>query len=78
MTTKKITLNELKNIVKKIIKEQTEYSYILKNLINKYQKKYGYKPSIGELYDLYNQGELILSDVEEDSLIKAFEDKGLR
>jgi len=38
--------------------------------IKKYQKKYGYKPSMPELYSLYTQGELILTDIEEDILLK--------
>ena len=42
----------------------------MKSIIKKYQKKYGYKPTVLELYNLYQQGYLILTDKEENELIK--------
>jgi len=44
----------------------------MNNLISKYEKKFGYKPTIGELYGLYTQGVLELTDEEENLLIKTF------
>jgi len=41
-------------------------------IIEKYEKKYGYMPTIKELYNLYIQGELRLTDHEENTLIKEF------
>lgn len=51
-----------------------ETSKTVQNIINKYEKKYGYKPSKEELNNLYTSGELYLTDKEEDELIKYFED----
>jgi hypothetical protein len=42
----------------------------MKSLISRYEKKFGYKPTIGELYSLYTQGVLILTDEEENALLK--------
>lgn len=42
----------------------------MKSIIIKYQKKYGYKPTVLELYNLYRKGFLILTDKEENELIK--------
>ena len=42
----------------------------MKSIIKKYIKKYGYKPTVLELYYLYQQGYLILTDKEENELIK--------
>jgi len=41
----------------------------MKSIIKKYQKKYGYKPTVLEIYNLYKQGYLILTDKEENKLI---------
>lgn len=38
-----------------------------------YKKQHGYTPTTMELYDLYNQGELALSDSEENALLEAYE-----
>ena len=44
----------------------------MENFIKKYIKKYGYEPSIYELFNLYTIGELILTDEEENELLKTF------
>jgi hypothetical protein len=49
----------------------------MKTFIKNYIKKYGYKPSVFELFNLYNQGELILTDSEENNLIKEFKTNNL-
>jgi len=49
----------------------------MKTIINNYIKKYGYKPSIFELFYLYSQGNLILSNSEENSLKIEFEKNNL-
>ena len=41
----------------------------MKSIIKKYEKKYGYKPTVLEIYNLYKQGYLILTDKEENELI---------
>jgi hypothetical protein len=41
-------------------------------IIKRYEKKYGYKPNIFELYSLYSQGYLNLSDSEENQLLREF------
>lgn len=43
----------------------------MKSIISKYKKVYGYEPTINELYSLYTQGSLVLSDKEENALLKA-------
>jgi len=45
----------------------------MKAIIKKFVKKFGYTPTMYELYQLYNQGTLNLSDNEEDTLIIQFE-----
>lgn len=50
----------------------------MKNIVKKYEKKYGYKPSTRELYSLYTSGCLVLSDREEDELLRLFEKEGFR
>ena len=47
----------------------------METIIKKYVAKFGYTPSVSELYNLYTQGELILSDNEENSLIIEFKFK---
>ncbi len=42
----------------------------MKSIIKKYEKKYGYKPTVLEIYNLYQTGYLILTDKEENELIK--------
>ena len=51
-----------------------EASSVIKNLIKKYEKEYGYKPSKEELNTLYTNGELSLTDKEENELIKYFDE----
>lgn len=41
----------------------------MQKLIATYEKQYGYKPSVQELYSLYTQGELTLTDEQEDELL---------
>jgi hypothetical protein len=41
-------------------------------------KNYGYIPNVFELNSLYTQGELLLTDSQEDSLIQWFEVSNLR
>ena len=45
----------------------------MKQIIIRYIKKLGYTPTIYELYNLYNQGLLSLSDKEENILLIEFE-----
>ena len=45
----------------------------MKTIIKKYVEKFGYNPSVSELYNLYTQGALRLSDKEENSLKIEFE-----
>ncbi len=45
----------------------------MNNLLARYKKYYGYNPTIQELYSLYTQGELQLSDSDENALLKAME-----
>ena len=49
----------------------------MKTIIKKYVEKFGYTPSISELYNLYTQGALRLSDIEENTLIREFENNKL-
>lgn len=49
----------------------------MKNLIKQYQDKYGYTPSIGELYSQYTSGSLQLTDEQENELITKLEEMGL-
>lgn len=42
----------------------------MQNLLIKYENEYGYTPSLSELYDLYTQGELSLTNDEENALLK--------
>lgn len=44
----------------------------MKSIINKWEKKYGYKPSDSEVLNAYTNGELCLSDTEENQLLKYF------
>lgn len=41
----------------------------MKKLLKDYQKKYGYIPSYNELIELYRQGQLILTDKQENELL---------
>lgn len=41
-------------------------------MIKRYIKKFGYLPTIFELYNLYTQGSLKLTDQEENELIKQY------
>lgn len=45
----------------------------MNNIRKKHLKKYGYLPSDIEILDLYRCGELILTDTEEDELLKYFD-----
>jgi len=49
----------------------------MKKFIENYIKKFGYKPTIFELFSLYTQGVLILTDKEENSLLLEFENNNL-
>jgi hypothetical protein len=51
-----------------------EASAVIKNLIKKYEKEYGYKPSKEELNTLYTNGELSLTDKEENELLNYFDE----
>lgn len=51
--------------------------YKMKNFIKQYKDKYGYEPSIGELYSQYTSGSLQLTDEQEDELITKLEEMGL-
>lgn len=43
---------------------------IIENLIKKYEKKIGYKLELWELKYLYTSGEILITDEEENALIK--------
>ena len=45
----------------------------MKSFIKQYIKKYGYKPTILELFNLYANGSLNLTDKQENEFIKLFE-----
>ena len=49
----------------------------MKNLVKQYKDKFGYTPSIGELYSQYTSGNLQLTDEQEDELITMLEERGL-
>tara|TARA_B110000858_G_scaffold150622_1_gene171436 strand:+ start:29 stop:187 length:159 start_codon:yes stop_codon:yes gene_type:complete len=49
----------------------------MKAIIKKFVKKFGYTPTLYELYQLYMQGVLNLSDNEENTLIIQFENNKL-
>jgi hypothetical protein len=51
-----------------------EANAVIKNLIKKYEKEYGYKPSKEELNTLYTNGELSLTDKEENELLNYFDE----
>jgi len=42
----------------------------MNNILSKYAKLWGYTPTTHELWALYTQGELMLSDKEESILLK--------
>ncbi len=42
----------------------------LKTLLENYQNEYGYIPTYHELFDLYQQGYLSLTDEQENELLK--------
>lgn len=42
----------------------------MQELLAKYEKEFGYKPSYHELYSLYTQGALVLTDAQENELVK--------
>lgn len=45
----------------------------MQELTAKLQKQYGYRLGVDEIYDLYQQGELSLTDSEENALLEAVE-----
>ena len=45
----------------------------MKSIIKKFVKKFGYTPTMYELYNLYTEGSLNLSDNEENILLIEFE-----
>jgi hypothetical protein len=52
-------------------------NYSMKKFIKNYVEKFGYKPTIFELFNVYNQGVLILTDEEENSLLLLFKNNNL-
>lgn len=42
----------------------------MQTLIKQFKLKYGYEPTISELVSLYFQGELTLTDTQENELLK--------
>ena len=50
-----------------------ENSKEFESLFERLRKEWGYYPVITEVYDLYTQGELTLSDAEEDALLDKYE-----
>lgn len=49
----------------------------MKTIINNYVEKYGYTPTIFELFNLYSQGNLYLSNIQENELKLEFEKNNL-
>ena len=49
----------------------------MKEVIERYEREHGYSPSIGELYGQYTDGNLVLTDEQEDELITKLEERGL-
>ena len=60
-----------------ILRVQSSYAKgankIMQELTAKLQKQYGYRLGVDEIYDLYQQGELSLTDSEENALLEAVE-----
>ena len=46
----------------------------MKEIIENFKREFGYEPTDSELVSLYQQGELRLTDAQEDALLKHFED----
>lgn len=49
----------------------------MQSIINKYEKQWGYKPTTEEIYNAFSDGELILTDAEENALHAELEALGL-
>ena len=49
----------------------------MKNLIKQYKDKFGYEPSVGELFSQYTSGSLQLTDEQENELLTMIEEQGL-
>jgi len=49
----------------------------MKTIIKTWIKKYGYSPSVHELYTLYTRGFLPLTDKQENELLQYFEQNNL-
>jgi len=49
----------------------------MKKFIKNYVEKFGYKPTIFELFNYYTKGMLVLTDSEENSLLLEFENNNL-
>lgn len=47
----------------------------MENLLNRYEKHFGYKATAQELYALYTQGELELNEADENTLLAAMRDE---
>lgn len=45
----------------------------MKDLLDRYERHYGYRATVQELYALYTQGELSLNTKDENTLLKAVE-----
>lgn len=45
----------------------------MKTIVKKWIKKYGYIPTLNEIYNQYMQGCLILTDKEENEILKEYE-----
>lgn len=50
----------------------------MKKIIKMFEKNYGYKPTIFEVYQLYTSGSILMTNKIENELIKEFEKAGLR
>ena len=49
----------------------------MKKLIEKYSLKFGYNPTIFELFKLYTEGNIILTDNQENELLTEFKKNNL-
>jgi len=45
----------------------------MKTIVKEWKQKYGYEPSLNEIYSHYTQGYLILTDKEENEILKEYE-----
>lgn len=50
----------------------------MQELLNRYERHFGYRATVAELYDLYTSGQLSLNSADENTLITEAEKAGIR